>query len=528
MPTTSAPGFLLDPYGRPALLTAGPVLYRRTRDDDRLRPPPPNHFADYLVLLDPANYRRLVSECRALASTGLVAALLEQKADYVSASHFAPRFCGHDTAWGAQALAVLGEALKICNVRGPRFNWRETWRMSIPVRATDGRFFILLRKTEEGWPQIQMLEGHRIGTRDTSKRLVGDEAYSYRYDEATGTRSTRRSYGLYAGCLIDNGVIYNEDGCEVAYRLLGEEPGEDQDISARDMIHVARPSRPSEGSTPPELARAYLDFLALRDAQTAQLDMQVAHAKMTFLETNETGRQDPTLALTGMAAQRDGTPMEMVDRGLWRYVKSGMGKVEQFKSDRPSDQWMNFDMRVASRAAAAIRWRLEMLDPEKIGSGAANRAFQDQINTAIADEFSILEPHAVRVLGYITSCLIQLGQIPASEEWMCWRIAPPPWFEVDRNSARIDLEEVAAGRISMSTLHQRDGRTTIEVMTERATTYETALQVAADHPDVPLSIILGETAAEESAEPADAEEADDESGEEETGEQNPKEETAAA
>lgn len=490
MPTATVPGFLVDAYNRPAVY-AGGALYRRSRDDDRLRPPPPNHFADYLALLAPANYRRLVSECRALASGGLVAALLEQKSDYVAASHFAPRFCGNDTAWGAAALDEINEALKICNLRGPRFNWRESWRLSIPTRATDGRFFVLLTSWgETGWPALQFLEGHRIGNRDTNKGVVGgDDALTRtRNDDGTPGPVIR---GAYAGLLIDNGIIYNAAGTEVAYRVLGAKPEEDEDISARDLLHIARPARYSEGSTPPELARAYLDFLALRDAQTAQLDQQIHDAKLTVVETNETGRQPAEKMLAGLTARLDGTPLEMVDRGAWRYVKSGQGRLESFKSERPSDQWMNFDQRVASRAAAAIRWRVEMLDPEKIGSGAANRAFQDQINTAISDEFAILEPHLVRVLGYFASKLIALGRIPASPEWMCWGIAPPPWFEVDRNSARIDLEELAAGRVSLATLQQRDGRSPIEVMTERATTYETAQAVHAAHPAVPLDFILG-------------------------------------
>lgn len=493
MPTATVPGFLVDAFGRPAIFGGGATLYRRNRDDDRLRPQPPNHFADYATLLDPSNYRRLVSECRSLASRGLVAALLEQKADYVAASHFRPRFTGHDSKWGAAALEALTSALKICNLRGPRFGWRDSWRLAIPTRATDGRFFVLLTTWgDTGWPALQFLEGHRVGQRDNSNKLVGaNDTFTRSYDEAGKLKTIR---GAYRGLLIDNGVIYNEDGTEVAYRVLGAKPEQDEDISARDMIQVARPQRYSEGSTPPELARAYLDFLALDAAQTAQLDQQVNDSKLTVVETNETGRQDPNAMLTGMAPQRDNTPTEMVDRGMWRYVKSGSGKLEPFKSDRPSDQWMNFDQRVAARAAAAIRWRVEMLDPTAL-RGAATRAFQDQINTAIADEFSIIEPHACRVLGYFVSKLTKLGVIAPSAEWMCWGIAPPPWFEVDRNSARIDLEEVGAGRVSMSTLHQRDGRTTIEVLTDRATSYELALEVQKDHPEVPLAVILGDQGA---------------------------------
>ena len=490
MPTTLVPGFLVDAFGRPAVFTSAPNLYRRTPDDQRLRPAPPNHFADYSTLFDANNYRKLVSECRALASRGLVSALLRQKAGYVAASHFSPRFLGSDSDYGAEVMPALLSALKICNLRGPRFDWRESWRLSIPTRATDGRYFVLLTTwPDSGWPALQFLEGHRIGQRDQTKNIVGKaDAYTRTCDD-DGKCSTLT--GAYRGLLINNGVIYNDSGTEVAYRLLGATPDDDEDIS---MIQVARPSRYSESTTPPELAPAVLEFLALEAAQTAQLDQQIADAKLTFVEKNETGRQDPALALAGMGplnASGDGSPAEMIERATWRYVKSGSGGIDTVKTDRPSDQWMNFDLRVASRAAAAVGWRVEMLDPSAL-RGAATRAFQDQINTTIFDEFSTIEPAAVRALGYIVSKLAKLGVIPESDEWMCWGIAPPPWFEVDRNSARIDLEEVAAGRVAMSTLHQRDGTTTPEVYQSRIHAYKLAVEMQKANSDVPLPIILGD------------------------------------
>lgn len=481
MPTATVPAFVLDQYGRQAVYTSTGggstgVLHRRSKDDNNLRPVPPNHFADYIKLFSPQRYAELVSECRSIASRGLVSAILEQKSDYVAASGFRPRFTGNDTAWGATAMAALEDALKICNLRGGRFDWRSSWRLAVPTRATDGRFFILLTEWESGWPALQFLEGHRIGQRDNYHNVIDDK-------DKTDT--------LYRGLNIHNGVITNAVGTEVAYRVLGSKPEEDQDISARDMIHVASPQRYSEGVTPPDLARALLDFLALDTAQTCQLDQQIADAKITVVETNATGKVDQMAQLTGMAsAAAEGAPTEVIERGSWRVVKSGTGSLTPWESDRPSDQWMNFDQRVASRAAAAVRWRIEMLDPTAL-RGAATRAFQDQINTSILDEFATIAPAAVRTVGYFVSKLIALGIIPNSDEWMRWSIAPPPWFEVDRASARIDIEDVAAGRVPMSVLHARDGLTTSEVYTARASAYEQALAIQKVHPNVPLEYILG-------------------------------------
>jgi hypothetical protein len=496
MPSATVPGFLVDAYNRPAIYSGGAsgVLYRRTEADDRLRPRPPNHFADYLTLLSPARYRELVSECRSLATRGLASALLENKADYVAASSFRPRFAGNNTAWGTVASAALEDALKICNIRGPRFDWRSSWRMAVRARATDARLFILLTKWGSGWPAIQVLEGHRIGQREdygNSPVVVGkDDAFTTITNDS-GEQSRVR--GVYQGLAINHGVITNSTGTEVAFRVLGPRKEDDQDISARDLIQLATPQHYSESSPVPDIARALMDFLALDTAQTCQLDQQIADAKQTFLETNETGKEDPVKVLSGMAdgTRLDGTPTEMIERGNYRYLKSGTGMLKPFESNRPSDQWMNFDARVTSRAAAAIRWRAEMLDPSKLG-GVAGRAFQDQINTLIADEFCTIAPAAVRVLGYFASTLIGLKVIPNSPEWMKWELAPPPLFQVDRASARIDIEDVAAGRLPMSVLHGHDGSTTREVYTARVNAYEQALEIQKLHPLVPLEIILGD------------------------------------
>jgi len=498
MPAATVSGFLLDQFGRPAVFGGQGNLYRRTDDDTRLRPLPPSHFADYLALLSAGRYRVLVSECRALAARGLVSALLDQKADYVAASGFRPRFAGDDSEYGAIALAELESALKICNLRGPRFDWRRTWRLAVPTRATDGRYFILLTQWgDSGHPALQVLEGHRIGQRDENEAIVKNEAKT-RLEDGTTAR------GVYAGLTINNGIISTPDGTEVAYRVLAPDKADDMDISARDMIHVATPSRFSEGTAIPDLAKALPDFMALDTAQTCQLDQQIIDAKLTVIEKNASGRIDIAAHMAGMGGTTaDGTPTEKIERGGFRYIKSGVGELSPWSSQRPSDQWMNFDARVASRAAAAIKWRVEMLDPTAL-RGAATRAFQDQINTAIAEEFSTIEAPAIRVIGYFISKLTQLGRIPAHEEWSKWTIAPPPWFEVDRASARIDIEDVAAGRTPMSVLHARDGHTTVEVYTSRATAYELALATQAEHPDVPLAFILGDLGRTASRVPADS------------------------
>ena len=498
MPNQTAPGFLtiLDPRGNP--YPAGPqgTAYRRTEDDDRLRPAPPNHYGDWIDLLNPRNAKRLVSEGRATGTRGQPASLLDQKADYVSASDYRPQFRGQDHDYGATALPLLESALNIANLRGYLYDWRTTWRLGVPTLGTDGSFYVLLTRWETGYPALQILERHRIGQRDDQAQIVGPTDALTTITTETGAQKTIR--GAYRGLRITGGQIYNRAGTEVAYRVLGADPkgSEDYDISARDLYRVARPRSYSEGTTPPEIAAALFDFIGLEMAQSAQLDQQIEDSRLTLIEENATGTYNAAGAfLPGQGnpnASKPGSPTVESKRGRTKFLKTGYS-VKAHETDRPSDQWMNFDSRVHSRGAAGIRWRAEMLDPAAL-KGASNRALQDQINTLIRETFTTLDRAATRACNYIAAVLAspEIAALPLHPETMRWGIAPPPWFEVDRASAKYDLDDVAAGRVSMSTLHARDGKTSTEVYTERARAYMEALSIQKKYPEVPLDQIMGD------------------------------------
>lgn len=497
MPNATVPGFatILDSRGNPMRTGPTGTMYRRTERDDKLRPSPPNHYGDYIDLLSPRRAKQLISESRAIGTRGQPASLLEQKADYVAASDFRPTFLGTDADYGTTALPLLEDALKISNLRGWLYDWKTTWRLTIPAMATSGRVYVLLTTwPDTDYPALQILEAHRIGQRDDGKEKVeAGDAFTISYDEQG--KNPKQIRGAYKGLRIKNGIIYNGAGTEVAYRVLGPDPeGDmDQDISARDLFPVARPRSFSEGTTPPEIAAALFDFIGLELAQSAALTTQINDAKLTVVETNETGKADPNLELAGMAPKNlDGTPTQLVDEGEWRYVKSGKGKLDFPAPTRPTDQWQNFDQRVHSRGAAGIRWRSEMLDPAAL-KAASNRALQDQINTLIRESFSTVAKGATRALGYISAKLTgaPLNILPLHAESRAWGIATPPWFEVDRASAKYDLDDVAAGRISMETLHHRDGTTAVEVMTSRAKVYLQAKAIAAKT-GVPIEVVMGD------------------------------------
>lgn len=491
MPKARIPAFARK-NGTPILNGSGAngAMYRRTQDDDRLRPRPPNHFADYATLLSPERWRELVSESRAAAAKGFLSALIDNKASYVSASHWRPRFTGTDADYGARATAALESALKIADIRGFRFTWSGDWGLSTRNFADAGAFFVLLTSWPgTNQPALQFIEAHRIGQREKGPRPVGATEALTTIVSDDGTEKTIR--GAYAGLTIDNGIITTEAGTEVAFRVLGATSEQDIDVSARDMMMVGAPKSYSECRPAPDIAPSLLDFMAVDLAQTCALDQQIADARLTMIEKNTEGQPTPAQrALRGNSGSTaNGTANEVSERAGVRFIKSG-NELEGFSTSRPSDQAAAFDKRVKQVGSAAFNWPAAMLDPADL-RGAATRAFQDQVNTAIADDFYATAPCAARCVKYFIAKLTQNGELEKHEEWMEWGIAPPPWLEVDRASARIDLEEVAAGRVPMSTLHQRDGKTTAEVYRARAHDRLLAEAIAKET-GVDVSIIQGD------------------------------------
>jgi len=494
MPTTLIPGIILDSRGAPMAPHGGRgALLRRTRNDNRLRPPPPSHYADRAALLAPRTYREQVSEARALAARGVVSALISSKAGYVSASHFRPTYHGTDDTFGTAALQWLTEALKISNIRGNRFTWAASWGLSTENFADSGGYFVLLTKwPDTAQPALQFIEAHRIGQRDDEKNIVEPTDAFTDITDADGT--SRRVRGAYAGAKIHQGIITNDYGTEVAARILGPTKDTDQDVSLRDLIYVAAPKAYSEVRPLPDLSAGALDFLALQMAQDSQLDLHIGDARRDVIEKTVTGRRDIGADLTGMngdTTTEAGTPTDVVERGGIRIIKSS-SDITPFESNRPSDPWMNFDERVLKRAARSVRWFAEMLDPASI-TGSSNRALQDQVNTCIFADFYAVAPAIERAIRYFVAVGQQNGDLPPSDQWRQFSVAIPPEFRIDRQSARIDLEEYQAGRTSMSILMAQDGHSAREVMQQRANDYKLAADIAAKA-GVPVEVILGQPA----------------------------------
>lgn len=453
------PSAILDWTGRPMAAFAGGGsgnLYARSADDNRLRPPPRNHFDDYIALLGSWNWRSLVSEARGVSTRGLIAGALLQKAEYLGASDWRTFYPGEDSEYGDQVESLLEDTSHLCCTRGPRYDWDTFWTLMFLAAEVDGGAFILLTGNADGWPLIQPFEAHRIGQRGGAGDMLvkaSDATTPVTKDDGT----TEIIKTPYVDLKISNGIIYNRGGAEVAYRVLGATAAEDQDISARDMIHVAPPRWFSEGRPLGKIVPGLMDIIAVGLARDSQLSQQIIDSKLTAIIKNATGKQDITRQLitpSPGSQTATGTNAELIETGQFRYLKTGEDATP-WATARPSDQWMNYDERMAASAINPF-WRLEMLDPTAL-RGAATRAFQDQINTKIRASFKPFKLPMQRVRRYQISKFTKIGMLPDHVDFLKCGVTQPPDFVVDRNSAIVDIAMVRAGADNMPNVLRRSG-----------------------------------------------------------------------
>lgn len=469
MPTGTVTGLIYDSRGNLMQQGTAPA-YQGPANSDGLRIVGPNLLGDWAAILRKSDWQQAIRDCRWLSEGySLISGAVRQKWEYVSASDWRPAFCGEDNEWGDEAEELLNEADKLASVRGPRFPFAKIFELGGQTWETDGGFFLLLTASDTGFPQFQALEAHRIGQRGFSEGLVkAGDAFSMKQDAAG--RETRTDTA-YVGLHIQNGIITNDAGMEVAYRVLGATKEEDEDITARDLWHVSNPKHFSENRPLGNIAHGILDFWDTREGRDSVKQQMIIDGRMTFIETTSTGSVDPVRGYLengrGAPVLANGTPTEIIEKGHVRTVKSG-NTLTAHETKRPSDQWMNLDRRVLTAAFYGMGWRYEMLDMDELG-GAAARGFQDIINTTISGAFKAMRPYVIRARQYQVAKFIQRGDLKPSDQFLQWDCPAPPEFTVDPSrSIKTDLEAVRAGAEAISDVHRRWGRSTKEVYTAAA------------------------------------------------------------
>jgi hypothetical protein len=392
------------------------------------------------------DWQRLLSFGRQLyANLGEVRGPVIEKAMYSVGNAWIPQFYGEDKKWGDLAENWLIEHFKICDVRGEPYDFASDLFLASIAIDRDGDVGLAFVDNGDGYPHQQWIPAHRIG---------GDEEPI--------------TEGSYRGLNLCNGVIFNEFGRAVGYRVWKEgvnyygNPKSDEytDISARDMMLVYQPEWHDSGRGITAFAHAIRKIFDIDDIHAYQLIGLKHEASVSLIEHNEKGQYDPGKK---WLTERDGISIsglrvEDIEPGV-RYFHANSGeKLEAFTSERPGDKGPAFLELILRGAYQGVNWPYEFTrDASKIG-GANVRQIIDKVKRSVDLRQGVLGKPATRYTGYAISKAIKIGLLPRSPEWWKWDFQMPEEATVDLGrESQQDRENYKLGMGTLKRFYGKQG-----------------------------------------------------------------------
>lgn len=371
---------------------------------------------------------------------------VSEMATYTTSS-FLPQFEGADKAWGEQAEALLREHDRIIDIRGSQWN-RDLWLRGMVASAIrDGDSATMLVDRGDGYPQIQCIGGHRLGSRG----------------------ETEVKSGPFTGRVITDGVITDDFGTVLGYRILGDQPADDRDVSSSDLIPHWIPdvalSDQVRGIS--WIGSVLIQSQDVKERRRLELAAMKLAASEGFLVENEDGQPelsrliDPTETVANAAAQPVAPVMEMVDGPGYRYAKAGTNqKITPIVSDRPTANQQVFEDGIIREILASMGWSSDFsFDPTKV---AARQMFIviAKINANMqAIRRLMVEPACRRLDGWRISKFINRGDLPPNQEWYKWGYQHPADLTADEKySSDTDLQEWRGGGATMADFCGKRGK----------------------------------------------------------------------
>lgn len=366
----------------------------------------------------------------------------------VGPSAYTPISLSKNKAWAQEAERwLLDSFYPICNIQGNNFDFRTTLYLTSIALDVDGDNLMVLTTTRSGFPQIAIIPSHRIGNRYTPDGVLHD-----------GSR--------YDGFTVYNGVVINDAGRPIAYRILADKEEDDYYIPAQSCQFLFEPEWSDQYRGISRIARPLTDFMDQQDIDEFLKRGVKLASSLGIVHTTESGTPDASANLVGVdedtapiAGVPSGPPLEVLDGGEIMYLKAGVGeKIESLKDERPSQNTAAFIERIQRRALFSCGWPIEMLDPSKIG-GASVRLIQDLARKTIANRQVTLEKRARLIVNFAIAKAMNAGFIPNNEEdWYAWSFTRGSVISVDNGrEADIDREGYKLGTTSLAEIASKKG-----------------------------------------------------------------------
>jgi hypothetical protein len=307
----------------------------------------------------------------------------------------------------------------------------------------DGDMFVLLSETQAGYPVIQLIEAHAVGSRQNTK--------------------------------IDRGTMYEEKGVlyskktkrPLYYRILAKEEKDDVLVSVNNMIRISEPSLSLRGT--PLVASCIRLLQDLEHSQELLLTQHLLASSVSMIEHNESGTREYNL---DDDSSDESFNVETIDNegGEIRFFKSGTGgKLELITNQNPHIYWQEYQNTLTNMCLLALDWPKNLVGMSD-STGVNDRLSIQQAQKACNDRKSLLTPYIRKICNWAIAKMIKNGylEIDLPEDWYECYFSQAKFISVDlsRDSKAI-LEEYKTGLKNLTQILSEEGRELGDHLLER-------------------------------------------------------------
>ena len=378
---------------------------------------------------------------------------ISQKAQWSAGTAWNPTFIGSDKEWGQVATDwLVNNWYPIASTQG--FDFGSCLKLASINLDIDGDILMIYVLSRSGFPQIQFIESHRIGCRNYSDIVVKE--------------------GKYKGLPIFNGVIKNESGRPIAYRILGDTVDDDFDISTKNCKLLFDPIHFSMTRGIPKLASAIMDSIDAKDIDEFLKQTVKIQSRISLIRQNAQGEADiqgGNIIVDSQTVDEGAEPvvptlpnLELMGDGevLWIDNESD---IKALDTSTPSPNTIDFIERIESRIMDSIGWPLYRLDKK---GGAVVRSDQELFRSTVISRQSTLWPAAKLAINFAVTNAMQLGMIPQTNgDWWNWDFVYPSLFSVDQGYERAaDINDFKLGLKTLDDISAVQGKRWLDIRSQ--------------------------------------------------------------
>ncbi len=392
-------------------------------------------------------------------------ALIQKSQWVVGPGAFKPQFNGADKDWGKKAEEwLMGQFYPMCSTLGTNYNFTTLLNLSSLALDIDGDTGLVLTKSTTGFPQVTLVPAHRIGQRSAAITTV--------------------LTGPLKDYTITDGVITNDNGRAIGYRVLGDKPdgSEDVDILSKNFQLLFEPEWADQQRGISRIARSITDWQDQSDINEFIIRGIKLATSIALKHKTESGDGNGSAFDPGAVedtTMTSGVQVTPINGGEIFFMKAAVGEdIEAMKTENPSPNTEAFIARIQKRAMYSIGWQQEMLDASKIG-GASVRLIQDLARRSVASRQETIARRAKLIVEYAVAVAIKTGILPENKEWYKWSFSKGAQICVDVvNENKADIDNYKMGTTTLSAICAKKGEDWLAVRTQNQKEVEDLLSRA--------------------------------------------------